>query len=394
MKGSLNSLIRCLGVAWFSAMTLYIVWLPLDPVIPAPEPRDSTVGMTCLSVKKKRTCVEPNVSPGPNSTEIWSSFIGVGPVLSGITSVMQMLKHHPQIQVGDRHRFTRAVDSSYKVADCCTESELNFFFDENLLLRGLDYYKSFFGPRRLEARVAGEASPTYSDHPLVPYRIHGVLGPEVKLLFTIRDPVDALLSLYTLRQQDERIPIPVYFRRMLSDQKVYEDCIEKTITSVFRDTKSTSPSLFYDVLTHRDLKIAEKMLLDEAGMMCWNKQTSIRHHHERLQQFLYKDNLLRWNTVFPNQVYCIWSDEFRVKGLEIGNSILEFLGVNKMDSLPANFSPLSYESSMERRKQDFLKDLSFQYQEMCDYLKERNKGLEKLCPRKWLGKWEWCKDMK
>jgi len=396
MKGRLNSIILCIVLVWFGAVALYLVWLPSNPILLVPKPpppaEELTLGMTCLNIKSKRKCLEASPSPQHNSTDIWSSFIGIGAILSGSTSVMQILKNHPQIEIGDRHRHMKALAQHLEPAECCSDSELNFFIDENFLLRGLSYYQSFFGPRNSETKIAGEGSPSYSDHPLVPHRIRAILGPDVKLLFTIRDPVDALLSLYTLRQQDERIPVPVYFHKLLADQKVYDECVETMITSIFREPQNTSPTLFYEILGHSELNDVSKMLLDEALMICWNKMTSIRHHHERLQHYLYKENFLRWNAVFPNQIHCIWSDEFIANGLEVGNSILEFLGVDLMNSLPQSFTPLGIEMARERRKEDFKRDLGFQYKEMCDYLKKRNAGLEKLCPRRWLGTWDWCTD--
>jgi len=378
---------------WFSFIFLSMIWLPLE--LPIPAPTAVTLKrlhslMTCLSIRSKRVCVEAEPSPKDTSSGLWSSFIGIGPTLSGLDSFTEVLQMHPQIQLGSKSRILQFHRGGL---ECCKWAELYFFGDENQLSLGLDYYKKFFLPPKSGAMIAGESSPSYSDHPLVPYRMRAMLGSNVKLLFTIRDPVDALLSLYTLRQQDERLPVPAYFHKLLVDQKAYDECLETTITKLFRSPERTSSTLYYEVVGSNELDIHSAMLLDETAMMCWNQKTSIRHHNERLQHYLYKENLMRWQAVFPDQVLCIWSDEFMEHGLETINSALEFLGVDLIHELPVNFTPLGKEAAKEKRKKDFKNDLNRQYKEMCDYLTERNRGLEKLCPRKEPGNWRWCPDL-
>jgi len=395
MKGRFNIIIKFVGVLWFSIIFLSMIWLPVEPPIPAPAAaslKRFNFLMACISIKSTRVCMEPSPSPQDSSTGLWSSFIGIGPVLSGGGSVVEMLKIHPQIQLGDRNRLQRAVAPYRAGLQCCEDADLYFFEDEDQLSSGLNYYKKFFKPLESGAKIAGESSPIYSDHPLVPYRVRAMLGPDVKLLFTVRDPVDALLSLYTLRQQDERLPVPAYFHKLLIDQKAYEECLETTITNLFRSSERTSSTLYYEVLSSNQLDWPSTMLLDETAMMCWNQKTTIRHHKERLQHYLYMENLMRWQAVFPNQILCIWSDEFVEHGLETINTVFRFLGVDLIYELPANFTPLGYEAAKEKRKKDFKKDLGKQYKKMCDYLTERNRGLEKLCPRKEPGSWGWCPD--
>lgn len=388
MKGRCFRIIQCLGVLWLSVIFLYTIWLPVQPPATALSEVTSLKHskMTCLNIRSKRICVEASPSPQDSSEAIWSSFIGIGPVLSGGTSVVQMLKLHPQVQVGDRN--------GPEEVECCKTAELYFFGDDNQLSLGLDYYKNFFKPRKPGAKIAGESSPHYSDHPLLPYRVRALLGPDVKLLFTIRDPVDALLSLYLFRNQHERLPVPVYFHKLLKDQKAYDDCLERTITTLFRGSGRTSSTLYYEILSSIDLDTNNIMLLDETAMMCWNQKTSIRYQHERLQQYLYKENLMRWSAVFPNQILCIWSDEFFANGLETVNSVFEFLGVDLIPEMPADFTLFGDEFAKDKRKYNFKKDLGSLYKEMCNYLTERNRGLEKLCPRKNPGDWGWCADSK
>jgi len=130
------------------------------------------------------------------------------------------------------------------------------------------------------------------------------------------------------------------------------------------------------------------MLLDEAIMKCWEIKTSLKWHKERLQHYFYKENLIRWHKVMPNQVLCIWSDEYRANPLKSLNVVLEYLNV---DQLPPSFTPPSHKGNKEKKLQ-LKKQLGSLYWEMCDLLKKRNRGIEDLCPRMWPGEWEWCVD--
>lgn len=213
-----------------------------------------------------------------------------------------------------------------------------------------------------------------------------MLGPKVKLLFTIRDPLEALLSLYSLRHQDERgVAITEYFDKLLHDQKVYDHCVQGKLNELPKSATAGGGS-YYDMLMSLDQTTS--MLLDEIIMPCWNMRTSLKWHKERLQHYVYKENLIRWRMVMPNQILCVWNDEFRTSGLKTLNVVLNFLGV---DPLPPTFTPPSH-STLGEKKQEWKRQLGSRYRKMCDFFIERNRGIEELCPRMWPGKWEWCAD--
>jgi hypothetical protein len=75
--------------------------------------------------------------------------------------------------------------------------ELDFFVDNRAAggtwPRGIAWYCSHFGP---EARVRGEASPSYTAYPLfegVPERMASVV-PEAKLIYLVRDPLERIAA--------------------------------------------------------------------------------------------------------------------------------------------------------------------------------------------------------
>lgn len=332
--------------------------------------------IACPMVGSRRKCFVESLPPQPNSTVIWSEFIGIGPARSGSSNLLWSLQLHPQIQVGF---------PSLHQQECCPGAELQFFWNDNLFVKGIEYYRGYFNPRKPLTKIAGEKTPGYSDHPLVPYRIRAMLGPKVKLLFTLRDPIEALLSLYHLRKMHRFVTINEYFQKLINDQKVYDSCVQAQLESLLSPTASSNES-YFDLLNMVDYHTA--MIFDEAIMKCWNMKTSLKWHNERLQHYFYKENLIRWHKVIPNQVLCIWSDEYRAKGLESLNRVLEFLGVDKEPpdfTVPAHSAP--HEQKLEMKRQ-----LGSNVTEMCDIFIERNRGIEEVCPRMWTGTWEWCTD--
>jgi len=100
----------------------------------------------------------------------------IGAAKAGTTSLHGYLSEHPDIFMS-RHK------------------ELSFFDDKCWSL-GIEWYKSNFDS---SYAVNGEASPRYTLYPKlqhVPERIRQVLGTP-KMIYTIRDPIDQILSLHT-----------------------------------------------------------------------------------------------------------------------------------------------------------------------------------------------------
>lgn len=301
----------------------------------------------------------------------------MGPARTGSSNLLWSLQLSPHIQIGF---------PSLHNQDCCPGSELQFFFNDELFVKGIEYYKGYFWPRKPTTKIAGEKTPGYSDNPLVPYRIRAMLGPKVKLLFTLREPIEALLSLYFLRNEEKKgVSIVEYFETMMHDQNVYDSCIQAKLDELLGPTTFVNAS-YYEVLQSVDYNQA--MTLDETTIGCWDMKTSLKWHNERLQHYLYKENLIRWQKVMPNQVLCIWSDEYRAYGRKTLNLILNFLEV---DPLPSNITLPSFRTHQEQKQEMKIK-LGSRYWKMCEFLKERNRGIEEICPRMWPGEWEWCAD--
>jgi sulfotransferase family protein len=107
--------------------------------------------------------------------DVLPNLIIIGAAKCGTTALYHYLGRHPEIWMSQ-------------------EKELNYFSLN--WHRGLGWYEGFF-PR--PAAVRGEASPRYTEYPLisgVPQRMAGVVG-HAKLIYLVRDPVDRFVSHYT-----------------------------------------------------------------------------------------------------------------------------------------------------------------------------------------------------
>ncbi len=104
------------------------------------------------------------------------TFIIIGAMKGGTTSLYFYLKSHPEILM------SRA-------------KELNYFSHPKHLNQGIEWYKNQF---KGEAKIYGEASPSYTffpDNAQVPKLIHETL-PNVKLIYLVRDPIQRAISHY------------------------------------------------------------------------------------------------------------------------------------------------------------------------------------------------------
>lgn len=75
--------------------------------------------------------------------------------------------------------------------------EVSFFSDDRRFTLGREYYEEFFSEHASEP-VIGEATPFYHYVPVVPERIHSLL-PSVKLVFSLRDPINRAYSAFQMK---------------------------------------------------------------------------------------------------------------------------------------------------------------------------------------------------
>jgi Sulfotransferase domain len=225
------------------------------------------------------------------------SFIIIGAQRAGTTTLLDSLRSHPDI-VGPRPSAFVHAEELARWRRGWLAKELHFF-DARFDL-GLDWYRSFFpttAARWLLRRtgrdlVAGESTPYYLFHPLVPERLAATL-PEVRLIAVLRDPVDRAYSHYHLMRR-----------------------------------KRLEKLSFADAVAAEEERLAGK----EARILADPTFRSYQHrHHTYLSRGLYAEQLERWFAHFPREQFLILrSEDLFARPADVFGQVLEFLGVRAM----------------------------------------------------------------
>ena len=108
------------------------------------------------------------------------NFLYIGPGKSGSTWLHEVLISHPEIY------FTEAKD---------------LYFFSRYYDRGLDWYSAQFRAARPEHKIVGEVCPEYLSSEKAAERIHECLGPDIRLMVTLREPASRAFSSYLYLQK-------------------------------------------------------------------------------------------------------------------------------------------------------------------------------------------------
>lgn len=122
------------------------------------------------------------------------NFLYLGPDKAGSSWLHEVLLVHPEIHL------TPAKDL--------------YFFDR-YFDRGVDWYAGKFDPVTGQ-HVVGEICQDYLADPRAPQRIRDVLGPDVRMMVTLRDPVDRAFSSWLYMLKHGETPGP--FREALTNR--------------------------------------------------------------------------------------------------------------------------------------------------------------------------------
>ncbi len=178
------------------------------------------------------------------------TFVIIGAMKAGTTSLYHYLGEHPEIQMA-------------------SVKETNFFsgppngvpYPAGLKrIERLDEYEQLFDPA---FAVRGEASPSYTVYPRrkgVPERIKDLV-PEAKLIYLVRDPIERAVSQYDhhVSYENERLSL--------------EDALDPSD----RDGRYTGPS-FYAAQLERYLKhfpLERVLIVDQADLLA-DRQATLR----------------------------------------------------------------------------------------------------------------------
>nr|MBA2551507.1 sulfotransferase domain-containing protein [Nocardioidaceae bacterium] len=113
-------------------------------------------------------------------TERLPNFVYIGPSKAGSTWLHEVLIRHPQVFM--------------------TDAKDLYFFDR-YFARGPDWYAAHFRQAGPEHAVVGEVCQEYLSSPEAPARMYELLGDDLRLMLTLRDPVARAFSGYLYMQK-------------------------------------------------------------------------------------------------------------------------------------------------------------------------------------------------
>ncbi len=166
------------------------------------------------------------------------NFIHLGPGKSGSTWLHEVLCLHPELYL--------------------TEAKDLYFFSR-FFERGATWYAEQFADAPAEAKLIGEVCPDYLANPAAPQRIREVLGKDVRLMVTLRDPVDRAFSSYlylakhglaaaTFRDTWVANPELIEEGRYADQLRRYTTTVARPHVSIFDDLQA-DPQAFLDQTT-------------------------------------------------------------------------------------------------------------------------------------------------
>jgi hypothetical protein len=261
------------------------------------------------------------------------NFLYLGPGKAGSTWLHEVLVRHPEVYL--------------------TEAKDLYFFSR-YYDRGLGWYEAQFHSARPEQKIIGEISPDYLSCAEAPERILACLGPDVRLMVTLRDPVSRAFSAYlyfrkhglaapSFRQTVEKLPQIIDEGRYATQLRRYIKHFgrESLHIAIFDDLQA-DPQAFLDGVTDSlgiapqsiDPKLLEARLpaskarwLPAAALSQRGAEWVRRHDHAALvgrvkrmdlvQRTLYKPLGTDRPTMSPEDVSFVRDQlEFEVAGVE------------------------------------------------------------------------------
>ena len=130
------------------------------------------------------------------------NFLCVGAQKSGTTSLHDILKQHPDV--------------------CLPLIKETHFFDENYE-KGMEWYFDTYFSNYQGEKICGECTPEYMFFEEIPERLYNAFGPDVKLVFLLRNPVDRAVSHYQMSTKRTFETLPFEEAVRLEDSRIQTD---------------------------------------------------------------------------------------------------------------------------------------------------------------------------
>lgn len=284
---------------------------------------DTARGLNCFPIDSSAfpfTCTEsqPGVPMGDALGRL-PLVLGIGPAKTASTTLFDALNRHPGVLLGN---------ASLQGHKCCG-SELYYFsrhFNHFNPTAGLS---EFFNPiadegnKKPKPSWLAEKTPEYSDHLLVPHRVKATLStPDwLALAFSIREPIDAHVSLYFHRMELDGLPTSIegfiqWSQNLLDKHRNYILCVERILLSLNQDpSMAWQGNLVLDTMVHFGCRAMHYHPADDM---------------EGIGSLMYSQTMPRWRQVLGNKtpIICVFHSTFLRQPQGEARRVAKFLGLD------------------------------------------------------------------
>ena len=208
------------------------------------------------------------------------NFLIVGAPRAGTTWLQKNLREHPDIFM--------------------TKKKEIHFFDRGYK-HGMEYYKTFFSGSA-QYKWRGEASPSYLHKSECAKRIYETLGGDIKLIVSLRNPVDRLYSRYLNVISAYKESRSMSFEEKIRDKPefILEGCYSTNLEEYLKYfDKKNILILLYDELEKNE-SLYYRKVIDFLGLEKYSNETFLnsRINSARAKKFTGKNNLYYYLGLF------------------------------------------------------------------------------------------------
>ncbi|WP_428304430.1 sulfotransferase domain-containing protein [Lacipirellula sp.] len=231
------------------------------------------------------------------------------------------------------------------------EKELDFFGSDFMYTKGMDWYFSNWDEKQAHGKLRFEASPQYLAAPVACGRIRETF-PKVKLIVTLRDPVERAYSSWRMYRQQLEYD-PDFYHRLHRERYAPDQLVNEfpRLDEEFED---------FDFAIRR-----------EAEFMSRNQHLTC----SLLYLGLYAQQLRRYIDAFSSsQLLVLDSEDLKLNRTATLNRVLEFLGMPAWDWSQANLADVfvgKSASQMPPQSRAFLEN----------FYRESNRQLAEMLPQ-------------
>uniref|UniRef100_A0A7S3NNS5 Sulfotransferase domain-containing protein n=1 Tax=Aureoumbra lagunensis TaxID=44058 RepID=A0A7S3NNS5_9STRA len=261
--------------------------------------------------------------------------IGIGPGKSASTYIARLLQDDPRVVVGNATLGGRK----------CCEAELYWLLNKEEMLKGLSSYSKYFQVNTGLKTIFYEKTPRYSDDVTVPYHARVLLGPRLKLIFTLRPPAALDASLYMHRRAFEynsngqKMSYRMWVEERIQAYLKWIDCRRQSLKSLITmdNRQDKAITSYLNELLSSTFDWCTSALI-EAYMNAQCGLGAGPNIHDPLNTILVVNGMRRWFHVYnnPDQWLCITTDMMFHYPDQVKEALSLFIGRDNNSSLSLN----------------------------------------------------------